>query len=380
MPHVRSLIADQGTSFSHTFVSVSLCCPSRTTILRGQYSHNTGVETNGGANGGFEAAHDHGIERVDDRHLAARRDGYRTGALRQVPQRLPERRERRPTCRPAGTTGTAPTRAEPVRRVRLHAERERPGRALRRSRRPTTAPTSTRACASGFVTRAAQDARPFFAYLPVYAPHDPATPAPRDAEPFPDAQRAAHAELQRGRRRRQARRGCATVPLMTPDIEQRVDDALPAPAPVAAGRRPGGRPAGRRRCSATASSTTPTSCSRPTTASTSASTACPPGKQTGVRRGHPRPAHRPRPGRARGAHAGRSWSATSTSRRRFADLAGVDRARRSSTAARSSRSSAVRPPAGHVAPGVPRRALARGPDAGSGRRRAPASPSSRRTR
>src|SRR5689334_23333136 len=63
MPKVKALIADQGVTFTNYFVSVSLCCPSRTTMLRGQYSHNTGVKTNGGGNGGFETAYAGGIEK-----------------------------------------------------------------------------------------------------------------------------------------------------------------------------------------------------------------------------------------------------------------------------------------------------------------------------
>ena len=36
MPKLKSLLIDQGTSFSHYFVSVSLCCPSRAPTIRGQ--------------------------------------------------------------------------------------------------------------------------------------------------------------------------------------------------------------------------------------------------------------------------------------------------------------------------------------------------------
>ena len=61
LPQVKALLSDQGASFANYFVSVSLCCPSRSTMLRGQYSHNTGVMTNGGSNGGFETAFAQGI-------------------------------------------------------------------------------------------------------------------------------------------------------------------------------------------------------------------------------------------------------------------------------------------------------------------------------
>jgi N-acetylglucosamine-6-sulfatase len=43
MPRVHRLLVDHGVKFSHMFVSNSLCCPSRTSILTGNYSHTTGV-------------------------------------------------------------------------------------------------------------------------------------------------------------------------------------------------------------------------------------------------------------------------------------------------------------------------------------------------
>src|SRR5215213_9987054 len=46
MPKTRSLLAEKGMSFENAFVSNALCCPSRATILRGQYAHNTGVWSN----------------------------------------------------------------------------------------------------------------------------------------------------------------------------------------------------------------------------------------------------------------------------------------------------------------------------------------------
>ena len=43
MPRVRALISDEGTTFDNAFVVNSLCCPSRSSILTGNYSHTTGV-------------------------------------------------------------------------------------------------------------------------------------------------------------------------------------------------------------------------------------------------------------------------------------------------------------------------------------------------
>jgi arylsulfatase A-like enzyme len=53
LPSVRRLIGDQGVTFDNNFVSFSLCCPSRATLLTGQYSHNNGVRDNKLPNGGY---------------------------------------------------------------------------------------------------------------------------------------------------------------------------------------------------------------------------------------------------------------------------------------------------------------------------------------
>ena len=45
LPNIRSLI-DDGTTFENSFVTNSLCCPSRATALRGQYAHNTQILSN----------------------------------------------------------------------------------------------------------------------------------------------------------------------------------------------------------------------------------------------------------------------------------------------------------------------------------------------
>ena len=43
---LRNTMARNGTTFSRAYVSYSLCCPSRATILRGQYAHNHGIKSN----------------------------------------------------------------------------------------------------------------------------------------------------------------------------------------------------------------------------------------------------------------------------------------------------------------------------------------------
>jgi N-acetylglucosamine-6-sulfatase len=54
MRYTQSLLGAQGTTFDNSFVSLSLCCPSRATFLTGQYAHNNGVLTNSLPNGGYQ--------------------------------------------------------------------------------------------------------------------------------------------------------------------------------------------------------------------------------------------------------------------------------------------------------------------------------------
>jgi N-acetylglucosamine-6-sulfatase len=62
MPNVQKLLVEQGTSFNNMFVTTPLCCPSRASILRGQYAHNHLVQSNEEAYGGFRQFYQGGLE------------------------------------------------------------------------------------------------------------------------------------------------------------------------------------------------------------------------------------------------------------------------------------------------------------------------------
>jgi N-acetylglucosamine-6-sulfatase len=53
MPTVRTRLGGQGTTFTNSYASFPLCCPSRATMMTGQYAHNHGVLGNGSPVGGY---------------------------------------------------------------------------------------------------------------------------------------------------------------------------------------------------------------------------------------------------------------------------------------------------------------------------------------
>ena len=77
MPRVQALLVKQGLTFKNAFVTTPLCCPSRASILTGQYPHNNDILGNAPPLGGFVKFRDLGRE---DSTVATwlRAAGYRT--------------------------------------------------------------------------------------------------------------------------------------------------------------------------------------------------------------------------------------------------------------------------------------------------------------
>ncbi len=178
MPGVRRAITDHGLQFTHAMVSVSLCCPSRTTILRGQYAHNTKVLTNGGSNGGFETAYRYGDERST---LATwlRRRGYDTALIGKYLNGFPNTAGLH-YVPPGWTDFVSPVAGQPY--TQFDYTLSVNGHLERHGHRPADYGTDVYLRhAERFIDTAHRAGRPFFLDLSVYAPHRPAIPAPRDA-------------------------------------------------------------------------------------------------------------------------------------------------------------------------------------------------------
>lgn len=182
MPNLRRLITDEGVSFSRFYVSVSLCCPSRSSILRGQYSHNTGILTNGSGNGGFETAYRLGIEQSTI-GTWLQKAGYKTAYVGKYLNAYPDTAPQ--TYVPPGWTEfDSAVGGNPYSEYNYMLNEN--GRLVRYGGHPDDYGTSVYVDKANTFMRH-EDDHPFFVYLNVYAPHQPATPAPQDVDLFPNA-------------------------------------------------------------------------------------------------------------------------------------------------------------------------------------------------
>ena len=178
MPNTNSLLAEQGASFENAFVSQSLCCPSRATILTGLYAHNSGIQGNKPPHGGFEKFRDEGGE-ADTIATRLREEGYRTGYLGKY---LNEYGRDDPTYIPPGWDEWYGKLNET--KLYDYGINEN-GEEVSYGSEPEDYYTDVLSGqANDFVRHAAPEEEPFFALVAPTAPHGPATPAERHEGEF----------------------------------------------------------------------------------------------------------------------------------------------------------------------------------------------------
>jgi arylsulfatase A-like enzyme len=188
MPHVLDM-QQRGLTFNDYFVSDSLCCPSRSSILTGNLPHDTGIYTNTGKYGGF----DQFFARGEEQHtfaVALKRAGYRTAMMGKylngymgadgMPAIAPA------TYVPAGwSTWDVAGWGYPEFDYRLNQN----GALRAYGDQPNAYLTDVLAGhAVDFINNSAAARRPFFLEMSTFAPHSPYVPAPRNAHDFPGLQ------------------------------------------------------------------------------------------------------------------------------------------------------------------------------------------------
>jgi arylsulfatase A-like enzyme len=169
MPNVERLLAAHGVTFRNAFVTTSLCCPSRASILTGLYSRHTGVYTDSPPLGG--------APRFRDQSTIAtwlKAQGYSTGlvgkylnAYNLIPRHIP----------PGWDDWNAISSNFPALHYYKYTINENGRFVHYGSASSDYSTTVLTGLALRFIRRATS---PFFLELCPIAPHTPSIPAPND--------------------------------------------------------------------------------------------------------------------------------------------------------------------------------------------------------
>jgi arylsulfatase A-like enzyme len=185
MPIVNTELVAKGMNFTRHYVTDSLCCPSRASILRSQFVHSHGVEGNSTPLGGFQKF----VETGDEQCTIAtwlKDTGYRRALMGKYLNEYPKSK---------GHTYVPPDWDEWASPIGVRAYTgfdyvlNHDGALETYGTQPHdyfTDMLSGRA--QEFVQTALNDATPFFLYVASFTPHQPAVPAPRHKGMFPGAQ------------------------------------------------------------------------------------------------------------------------------------------------------------------------------------------------
>lgn len=201
LPNVRSQLIEKGASFDNAFISDSLCCPSRASILTGLYAHNHGVETNNPPKGGFEKFVSEGHEE-DTIATRLQQSGYETALFGKYLNHYPG--EESQTHVPPGWDewhAWTDTLGDPKNGKKKNREKEGGesgaryyGYKLNENGEIVSYGNSSEDYSTDVLSRGATDfvknttsnSKPFFLYLAPTAPHGPPVPAERYKDAFDD--------------------------------------------------------------------------------------------------------------------------------------------------------------------------------------------------
>ena len=181
MPHVQAM-ERSGLSFTNYFVSDSLCCPSRASILTGNFPHDTDVFMNVGRQGGFNVFY----RRGEERHTfaaALHGAGYRTALMGKYLNRYMQTRSVPSTYVPPGWSdwdGAGAAYGEFNYTLNQNGELAHYGH-----RAPDYLTTVLARAGVHLINRSVRQGQPFFLELATFSPHAPYVPAPRDAGDYP---------------------------------------------------------------------------------------------------------------------------------------------------------------------------------------------------
>lgn len=181
MPKTKALLQRRGMTFQNAFVSNALCCPSRATIMRGQYSHNTHVWTNqNSAEGGWQAYNASGDEN-DNVATRLHDAGYQTALIGKYLNGY-----HNTTYRPPGWSkwfATFDGTGGSFRYFDYDINDDGTIKHYGTSESDYKTDVLSRET-EAFISDSVSQSKPFFAYVAPIAPHLPSRPAPRDAHTY----------------------------------------------------------------------------------------------------------------------------------------------------------------------------------------------------
>ena len=178
-PQIRALLSDSGMTFDNFFVTTGTCCPSRASILRGQYAHNHQTLTNlppAGSFMEFRALGNEASTLATWLHAA----GYETGLFGKYLNLYPGFPNPDLTYVPPGWDSWhavfSPSEGNPA---YYYYSLNEDGVSTDYGEAPSDYLTDVLTDrVSKFVTQAQFRGTPFFMYIAPYAPHEPSTPSP----------------------------------------------------------------------------------------------------------------------------------------------------------------------------------------------------------
>lgn len=176
-------LAAEGLTFANNFVSLSLCCPSRSTLLRGQYAHNTEVFGNKAPSGGFRKFHDNG-EESSTIATWLKDAGYRTALMGKYLNGYP--RPLDGSYVPPGWT-TFISALDNGGYGQYDYDLAVDGKVEHHGHEPDDYLTDLIGVrAKRFIAASAAANQPFLLYVAPFSPHSPSTAPPRYESSFPD--------------------------------------------------------------------------------------------------------------------------------------------------------------------------------------------------
>lgn len=181
LPQVQDM-QQHGTTFSNYFVTDSLCCPSRASLLTGKYPHNTKVYKNHPPDGGYAVFHRRN-EEADTFATDLTAAGYRTALMGKYLNGYQPGTVADPGPVPPGWSEWAVggnAYSEYNYRLNENGKVRRYGASARDYLTDVLARRG-----AAFIDHSVALKRPFLLELAAFAPHAPFTPAPRDSRKFP---------------------------------------------------------------------------------------------------------------------------------------------------------------------------------------------------